>query len=521
VRNRQIFAIAAGGFALALVSACGFGGSNETPTNGGTTSGDEGASGGGSITYLETFTPAAGFGMETDDAFILTRVGCAEPLVRFDDGEMLPNLATSWEQVEPTAWEFTLQSANFQDGTPVTAEAVVGSLQYLLEVEAPPRSFNPNMIAGVSAVDERTVRVETPAEDPMLPLRLSSPNTSVLAPSAYGDGGTDPVGTCTGPFEITSVNGIESMSMVANDDWWGGDVALDAVEVKFITDGQTRITQLQTGEATLASNLPATSLVTIEGDTSIVAEPFDLPRTTALYFNVTRAPFDNPVVRQALRLAIDTQAIVDAVYEGYGSPAVGPFSASAPWAPAGAAPVAADPDAATAMLEDAGIDPASIGFELIAYSDRPEFADLAQVIQSQLSAIGVTVTITGGEWAAVEGDVMAGNYEGLLLSRNALTDIPDPGGFLTSDYTCGGGFNISRYCDESIDARMAEAVANADPEARYAIYQEVATHLQEQAVSIFLVHEVATYGYLATLQGFQPNPLGHYAITADLTLTEG
>ncbi|SEE29998.1 ABC transporter substrate-binding protein [Ruania alba] len=498
------------------LTGCGFSGGS-TDTDGET--GGEGDAERATIGYVEAFSPSSGFAIGSDDAFILTRIGCLETLLRYTpDGEVVPEIATEWVQSEPTTWEFTVREASFQDGSAVTAEAVVTALQDVIDSDTPPRSFNHETIAGIEAADEATVRISTPEPDPLLPLRVTSPTTGILAPSAYGGEQVDPVGTCTGPFEITDIASGVSISLEAYDDYWGGTPGLDGVEVQHISDGEARVTQLRTGETDISANLPAVAMTQLEGDESIVAEPFELPRTTGMLFNLDQEPFDEEVVRDAIRTALDLDEIVDAVYEGFAAPAVGPFASSAPWAPEAAAPVESDPDAAVAMLSGAGIDPASIDFELIAYTDQVAFADLSQVIQAQLAEIGITVTIRSGAYASVEQDLLDGNYDATLLSRSTLTDVPDPGGFLSSDYGCDGGYNLSNHCDPDVEAVLQEALATSDDDTRYGLYAEMASMLQERAVTAFLVHEYNTYGVSADIAGYVDDPLGQRVITTDLTM---
>ena len=75
------------------------------------------------------------------------------------DGELEPMLATEWKQVEPTTWEFTLRDdVEFQDGTPMDAEAVAAALAHLLEAETPARAFNADVVTAVEAIDEARCR---------------------------------------------------------------------------------------------------------------------------------------------------------------------------------------------------------------------------------------------------------------------------------------------------------------------------------------------------------------------------
>ena len=119
----------AGGLALLALttSACGMGGDSGS-------TGAGGGDGNGHLVYAEFYPPTSAWALSSDDALTLSRAGCLETLVEYtSDGELVEMLATSWEQVEPTAWEFTLrEGVKFQDGTPMDADAVAGALTHLL-----------------------------------------------------------------------------------------------------------------------------------------------------------------------------------------------------------------------------------------------------------------------------------------------------------------------------------------------------------------------------------------------------
>jgi peptide/nickel transport system substrate-binding protein len=311
--------------------------------------------GGGHVIYDEQFPPGAAWAPETDYAHRLTRAGCLEKLLKTGyDGELEAMLATEWTQVESTTREFTLrEGVTFQDGTAMDAEAVADALTHLLEVKTPARAFNSDVISKVTATDELTVEVTTPKPDPLLPLRLASPNTGALAPKAYDGKQIDILGTCTGPFTVTEEVPQQSLSLEANENYWGGDVNIDTAEVRFVIDGAARATQLQSGEAHISKSLPVANLATLEGDTNLEIVQRELARTTVMLLNYSRPPFDDPLVRQAIQQAVETQAIVDGVYEGAAVPAVGPFGPNTDWAPDDAEPVAQDLDQARALLDEA------------------------------------------------------------------------------------------------------------------------------------------------------------------------
>ena len=504
-----------GGLALIALTttACGMG-------DGGGAGAQADAKQGGHLVYAESIPPNTAWSPETDDAHDLMRAGCLETLVRYGyAGDLEAGLATEWNQVEPTTWQFTLRDkVSFQDGTPMDAEAVAGALTHLLEVKTPARAFNADVVSSVEALDESTVEITTPAQDPLVPLRVASPNAGILAPKAYAGKQIDIKGTCTGPFTVVDEQPRQSLKLEANADYWGGTPSLATAEVRFVIDGATRTTQLQTGEAQIARAVPAASLSTLEGESNVETNELALARTTVALLNNSRPPFDDPLVRQAVQHAFDREAIVASVYEGTGQPAVGPFAPESPWAPEGAEAPTFDPDEARSLLDQAGIDPASLTIDLLAYNDRPEFGDLAAVIQEQLAQIGVKVKIRAGDYASLEPDMLSGEYDAALLSRGALVDVADPGGYLSSDWTCDGGYNIAQYCSEETDAMIQDAVATEDLDQRNAAYQDIAEQLQTESASVFLMHESAVWGVGTGVEGFEPHPLDYYVLTADLTL---
>ena len=501
------------GPALVAVTAagCGMGGDGQAAGT---------AAGNGRLVYDEFVAPTSAWALESSDAEVFSRVGCPETLTRSSaDGTLTPLLAESWTRVSPTVWKFTLRKdVKFQDGTVMDAEAVAGALNHLLQAKVPARSFNPKSVSGVQAVDAGTVQVTTPAPDVLLPLRLASPSTAILAPKAYGGAQLNIQGTCTGPFKVVKEVAGQSLQVVRNDSYWGGKPALAGAEVRFVAAGPTRVTQVRTGEADIAAVVPAVSVAELQGDSNIKLEKIATPRTAAVLLNNSRAPFNNPLVRKAVQRALDTSAIAKSIYQGVAIPAAGPFAPTDPWAPQGNQPIAQSLDEAKNMLAQAGVKPDSLTFTLVAYNDRPEFADLAAVIQDQLAKIGIKVKIRTGSYASVEPDFLAGTFDAALFSRGYQIDAADPLSYLRSDWSCKGGFNIAHYCDPQTDALIDKAAATEDAKARHQIEAQIAQKVQADAGGVFLVHESLVTALRSRVQGFKPDPRNLFVLTKDLTV---
>lgn len=474
------------------------------------------------LVWASRETVDANWALETDDSFILTLAGVGETLTKTGfDGKLTESLATSWARTGDLTWEFTLRDGvTFHDGTALDAAAVAASLNHLLGVEAPARSFNPTSIASVEAVGANVVRITSTSPNALVPLYTASPNTVILAAKAYTSGGIDPTGAGTGPFVIVSQNLPQSFTTDRNEAYWGGKANLIGVEVRLVPDGGTRSTLLQSGEVDVASSLPIPSIPIIETVDGLTVVRGQLARTNSLYLNNSRAPFDNVLVRQAIQAAVDVDAISNAILEGAVAPAAGPFNASAAWAPAGLTPVVRDVEKAKSLLAQAGIAEGSLTLSLWTYPSRAELPDVAVAIQDMLADAGIAVEVRVADYAALEPDLLAGNYDMLVLSRGYLTDINDPAGMLRADYTCAGGYALSHFCDPTVDADLEAAIANEDPAARYAVYSALAARLQADAVDVFLYHPQELAGVSDSVGGFAVHPMEHFLMTTDLTLSQ-
>lgn len=467
-----------------------------------------------SVTMTEAFAPVANWALHATDSWIAMRAGCYEGLTRVSEAVTVePALATEWAQVDPLTWDFTIRDGvSFQDGTPLTAEAAANSLSRLLAAEVPARAFSPRIIASVEAAGPMTVRITTVNPLVTLPGRLAAPPTAILSPAAYTDAGINPMNTCTGPFRITAIDPEQSLTLEAFDNYWGGAPQIAGGTVRFVPDAETRNVMLRAGEAQIVQQVPVASVARLQSDANVTLAELAAPRVTKLLLNNGRAPFDDERVRRAIRLALDVDAINAAVYEGFYAPAPSAFRPTEPWAPAGATAAGRDLDAARALLAEAGVAEGT-AFTLLIYTERRDLSLIGEVVQAMLGEVGLNVTIRLAEYAALEPDMLSGNYDMAFMSRGYLVDAPEPSGFLGADYGCEGGFNISQHCSPEFDARLSEINANPDPQARFAGYAALAQYLVDNAVSVFLLHETSFDASTAAITGYRPHPLTYAGFT--------
>lgn len=480
VRRRHIL----GPLLLApLLTACfaSQGGDSEGDTN-------EGAR----LRVALAFPPAENLSPYGADATLLSRLGVTEGLTALDaNGAAAPALAESWRRENDRTWLFNLREATFQDGSEVTPAAVAAALTHATEAKPAPAALSG--VTLTAEAESAAVRITTAKPDPVLPLRLSSPSLPVLSPKAYKDG-ANPVGTATGPFELTKVDGSASATLDRFDDYWGGRAQASGIDARFIADGTARAGALRTGEVDIAESVPVAQAATLAAGTR---KETATTRTTSLLLNAETGPFKDAKLRAAARAAVDTSALAEGVYEGYADPGAGIYGPAVTWADGKRRQPAGRTGAGK---------PNGARITLATYDNRPELPEAAQVLKQQLEKAGFRVTLEVREYSRLESDALAGKFDAFVLARNTLLDTGDPVAVLASDHTCDGGFNIAQLCDQDVDKAVAEAESEPDTDRRQDLAMAAEAKILGTDAVVPLVHQRIITGVAASVRGVLLDP---------------
>ncbi|MBP1327117.1 peptide/nickel transport system substrate-binding protein [Leucobacter exalbidus] len=445
----------------------------------------------------------------SDDAFKLARWATAETLIVIDDaGEALPALATKWERISDTSWQFTVrEGVQFHNGGALSADTVVNSLQRAIDATPLPR-----ILDGVDMTvraEGDTVIIDTAAPDPLLPHRLSSPQLAILDAEAYSKTGVNPIGTGSGPFELVDVDGVVGATLDRFPEYWGESAEATGIDVKFVPDGTARAAALRTGTADIVEAIPAGQAAEI--DASLITE-VPMPRTNTLYLNTEAGPFADPAVRAAAREAIDRAAIVESVYEGRADVAEGLLGPALPWA----ADYRSEPELQellAARPQAAKVD--GVKISLGTFTDRAELPEVAVMLEQQLEAAGFEVQQDVREYQFIEADALEGKFDAFILSRATVLDSGDPVAYLASDFTCEGGFSIAQLCEQPVDQAIQSASeAEAGPTRQLATMRAETEVLATDAV-IPLLHERVIQGESERIENAARDPRERLLVTPD------
>ncbi len=269
---------------------------------------------GGTVTYAagadpDSLDPA---NAESNPSEAVNRM-MYENIVRFDEKlKIVPGLATRWEQAKDgLSWTFFLRKGvKFHDGTPFNAEAVKVFFERMIGPEKPSRAglFTP-FVNSVDIVDEYTAKVNLKTPFAFFLNNLAHSASGVISPAALKTYGKDisrrTVGT--GPFKFVEWVHGDHLTMVRNDDYWGGKPHLDQIIVKTVKEDSARVMMLQSGDAQLIVRIPSEDIPRLEKDPNIKLDSTETLRVLFLGINCYKKPFNDVRVRQAIAYAIDTE----------------------------------------------------------------------------------------------------------------------------------------------------------------------------------------------------------------------
>ncbi|MBL8131465.1 MAG: hypothetical protein JNL42_06380 [Anaerolineae bacterium] len=232
-------------------------------------------------------------------------------------GEIIPELATSWELVNPTTWRFTLrEGVSFHDGTPFNAEAAAWNINYLFNPDNNKHILG-NVPAGTTAtaVDEYTMDVSTPEPFPVLPRALFFANMASPTAIQADTEGAFRTMVGTGPYILKEWIAGDRIVLEKNGNYWGDAPEIDEVVYVWRNESSVRSAMVEAGEAHIAAALDARD--TSSGN--VVA--IDISETHFIRMDLPNPPLSDIRIRQAICMSIDRQSIADRLFGGYASPA--------------------------------------------------------------------------------------------------------------------------------------------------------------------------------------------------------
>jgi peptide/nickel transport system substrate-binding protein len=440
--------------------------------------------------------------------------GMFNTLVKFNAKmEIVPDLATSWTNPDPTAWVFTLRKGvKFHDGSEMTAEDVVFTFQRIADEKfGSPVHKKMEPITSVTAIDPYTVRIQTNAPFAPLLTYLTNTRTSTQivckkAVLAMGDAqyARTPVGT--GPWKLTDWKPNEQLTFAAHTEYFEpGLPRCGILQVQLIRDDESAVNALLAGGLDFDNAVPY-------GDTDrlkrMPAIDFSsLPGLNArfLHFNIQQPPYDDVHFRRAISMSIDRNAFVQAVVFGQALPSQGYIPAAIPWAyDKEKHPYANfDPAGAKAELAKSKYGPGTEAV-ILAFPDSwwKRMAEVIVDMSNHVLGIKMSVQFLDARthfarWTKNDGPAWSNGWIALC----------DPDEYLYDCFHSTGWRNFSKYNNPEVDKLLDQARQELDREKKGGpLYMQAERIIFADCPSAPLMNTFSNSALPKTVSGFDHTP---------------
>ena len=500
--------------AAMVLTACG-GGNNAAATTaaagGSETQATAESSGGGNITKTDivfaqasdvvTLDPA---GQQDTTSSVLMKHVYSTLMDIDDDGNLVPDLAESYEMKSDTEYTFTLrQDACFSDGTPVTAKDVKFTFDRAKDM--PKTKSNTSKIEEVIADDDQHVTFKLTQPYAAFKTIITNSNLSIVSEAAvtaagesYGD--VDNV-LGSGAFTVTEWVPNDHYTLARNEKYWDEMPIATTITCRVIPEGSARAIALEAGEVDLVWNVDATDCANIEANPDVTLLSQTSSSIEYLGMNTTKEKFKDVRVRQAINYALDKQTFVDTIIEGRGTVANSYINSMIPGWTDEVEAYPYDPAKAKELLAEAGY---PNGFECKIYVNGDVRTRSAQIIQAQLAEVGITVDISTYEWGALLDSLNAGEHEMFLLGwSNSSFDADGSTYQLFYSGNHGATGNRAFLTDDKVDELIINAQKESDDTKRMELYKELQVYLHEISPWCPLYYKNDNVGVRADLKGFK------------------
>jgi peptide/nickel transport system substrate-binding protein len=406
-------------------------------------------------------------------------------------GKIVPQVATGWRYSDDTTIVFDLRTdIRFQDGSKLTPDDVAFSVRRITNpaFKSPQLSqFDQITSADVTGPAQVTLHTKTP-----YPVLMAQLVKLSIVPKTYvekiGDQrfNQEPLGS--GPYRLrTWQRGVQSV-LDSVDDYWRGKPPFLTVTFRAVPDGPTRIADLRTGRADITRGLSPDDAEGVKADKSLQLLPVATERVAYLFINTLATPTKDKRVRQAIAMAIDRDAIISSLQQGYArpvnivlTPANFGYIADIPGWPY-------DPDRARALIKEAGAEGAVLSFITSPSYDRR----LNEAVQQMLSDVGLKLEIS-----VTDQPTFLRRRQGTPEDAGSLSQgrwscaCQDADGVIFPLFRSGSIW--SKMINPAFDAEVDAARTILDPATRLEHYRRAFQILREEVPGIGLFQDYAIY----------------------------
>ena len=420
------------------------------------------------------------------------------------DGEIQPELASSWTQPSDHEFIFDLHEATFHNGDPVTADDVKYAFD---EIRKPGSTAFLN--AGFAVIDTieplgpRRIRIVLNRPTATFLDLVASVAAPIISRKSATESPENPIGC--GPYSIETRSRGENIRLKRVTDYYKpGLPKFAAVNFIAFSDENLRQAALEAGDVDIIEAVPWQSITKMQQNPALTVQS-GVGGYFYLKFNFRTGRFTNPKLRQAVGFAVDRKAITDVAFFGQGAPLYGLPIPDGPLFPAAEVgePFSYDPKRAKQLMVEAGY---ADGFStsVLTLNDPGTFQRACQVVQENLAVIGIQLELVLQDYASLTSKGDKGQYEFGLYGATGFYNDPDaitPMITGPPNYLRSYGFHSDR-----IDKLLLDGRSEIDPMRRKAIYLELQKACAEETPIIGLSWRAQAYAMKKSIRGFDKMP---------------
>lgn len=415
-----------------------------------------------------------------------------ESLTMYDERtNVVPSLAQKWEITNGgKTYVFHLRpNVKFHNGQPLTAEDVKYSVERILN----PKTASPwrdwlVSIKEVTAVDPMTVRMNLDAPYPDLLGAFAAMRASGIIPKGLAEKENLKIKAVgTGPFKLAEYVPQDHLTYVRNPDYWDKPLPyLNGMTFKILTEENARLAALRAGQVQYAT-LSAQGVAQLEHAPGLSVMKAPNAWVALHYLNVSQGPLRDARVRRAMRMAVDTNEVIQKSVYGAGVPSGPVPTGYGDWAldPKSLPFLRPDIEGAKKLLAEAGYPNGGFKIEIKCSPQYPEFVADTLVIQQSLRRLNIDASVVQMEWGsfvqAHAQEIKTGGKEGGEIFASANTFRPGPDGYIYPYFFSKASINDGGYSNPKLDPLMVEARSISNHDARRSLYVEIQRMLLEDS----------------------------------------
>lgn len=411
-----------------------------------------------------------------------------------DEIEM--RLATDYSHNEDgTVWTFKIrEGVKFHDGTDLNAEAVKFSIDRTM-AKGMGASFIWDPVAEINVIDEYTVEFVLKYAAALDLIAATGYAAYIYSPTAvegYGDTWPEGAECGTGPYTIQDFTPSEEIILSKYEDYWRGweDGQFDKAVIKKVAETASRRQIMEKGDGDITYNLPAQDVEAMKSNSLLNITAESTMQNVIYFLNTEQAPLDNVKVRQALAYAFPYDDVVNYAAGGYARQSYGAIPSTLWGHSEDLFQYSYDLDKAAELLNESGVDPASINLLLTYTAGDETIKKASELYKSELAKIGVTLELRAMSWET-QWEMAKGSEEDRqdIFVMYWWPDTPTPYAWFKSLFYGEETpyYNMNYYHNDTFDQLIDEAnvITATDRSAAEEMYIDAQEILLEDCVSIF------------------------------------